>query len=213
MVDTIANILGNPPGVENGDAQDALASVKATCDVDVRDTHSDHESEDRGPNGEYAPIPVLHVSTAPAKADGAVQIAKRQKIGPSPSKTPRQIIQDAIDAQSDYLIECALSMEKDQTVTTPNGLIIPAIQNINFAAIPGIAGCRGLFNFNACDRPQNCQMQDILRALSLTIGSSMSNYPHLEALLRHLYTLPGAGSHVKAPISWHVLMAKCCQFH
>ena len=111
-------------------------------------------------------------------------------------------------AQSDYLIKCALSMEKDQTVTTPNGLIIPTIKNINFAAIPGIAGRRGLFNFNACDRPQNCQMQDILRALSLTIGSSMSNYPHLEALLRHLYKLPGAGSQVRAPMSWHDLMAK-----
>ena len=154
---------------------------------------------------------MLHVSIAQAKTDGAVPIAKRQKIGPSPSKTPRQIVQDSIDTQSEYLVHCALSMEKHQTVTTDNGLIIPAVQNINFADIQGIGGRRVLFNFNACDYLQNCQMQDVLRALSLTIGSSMSNYPELQALLRRLYTLPGASSKKKAPMSWSNLLAACAE--
>ena len=122
-------------------------------------------------------------------------------------------MQESIDTQSDYLVHCALSMEKHQTVTTDNGLpvIIPAVQNINFADIQGIRGRHGLFNFNACDYPQNCQMQDVLRALSLTIGSSMSNYPALQTLLRRLYTLPGASSKTKAPMSWSNLLAACAQ--
>jgi hypothetical protein len=52
-------------------------------------------------------------------------------------------------------------------------------------------------------------MQDVLRALSLTIGSSMSNYPDLQALLRRLYTLPGAASKTKAPMRWRNLLAAC----